>query len=233
MRSPLRRPLSSRRDVSLAFTLVELLAVVAIIAILAILALPAYSNYAIRSRFTEVVLATGPTKTAIAACAATGDCVSGDQISLTSGSAIPTAYQYYETVYSTIYHSSLSQAQVDQIADQWVADGFYVWSAPGQPNLWCSAVVGQYGCQGPPVVIVPSASTVPVPCVGTGAGCSPATKYVASVSADSSGVVYGTAVSGSSGLNGETFVLSPAYSAGRVDWTASGTCMTRAGGSLC
>src|SRR5471030_209057 len=68
-----------------AFTLVEVLAVVAIIGILMVVALPAYNNYSTKSKFTEVVLATAPTKTAIATCAGTGDCVSGGAISLTTG----------------------------------------------------------------------------------------------------------------------------------------------------
>src|SRR5471030_2658800 len=75
-----------------AFTLVEVLAVVAIIGILMIVALPAYNNYSTKSKFTEVVLATAPTKTAIATCAGTGDCVSGGAISVatTTTGATPT-----------------------------------------------------------------------------------------------------------------------------------------------
>jgi type IV pilus assembly protein PilA len=73
---------------------------------------------------------------------------------------------------------------------------------------------------------------VSVPCVGSTTGCSPSTKYVLSAAAAQTGVITATAQS-SSGLNGETYILTPAFSSGRVDWSASGTCQTRAGGAIC
>ncbi|MFD1006992.1 pilin [Oceanisphaera ostreae] len=58
------------------FTLIELMIVVAIVAILATVALPTYQTYAKRAKFTEVIAATGPIKTAIEICMQTGgaDC---------------------------------------------------------------------------------------------------------------------------------------------------------------
>ena len=50
------------------FTLIELMIVVAIIAILAAIALPAYQTYTARSKFTEVISATGPVKTQMELC---------------------------------------------------------------------------------------------------------------------------------------------------------------------
>lgn len=50
------------------FTLIELMIVVAIVAILAAIALPAYQSYTQRAKFSEVIAATGPLKTAVEVC---------------------------------------------------------------------------------------------------------------------------------------------------------------------
>lgn len=55
------------------FTLIELMIVVAIIGILAAVALPAYQTYTAKARFSEVILATGPAKTAIELCIQSGN----------------------------------------------------------------------------------------------------------------------------------------------------------------
>jgi len=56
------------------FTLIELMIVVAIIGILAAVAIPAYQNYTLKARFTEVVNSTAPYKTAVELCIQTGNC---------------------------------------------------------------------------------------------------------------------------------------------------------------
>lgn len=62
------------------FTLIELMIVVAIIGILAAVAVPAYQNYTIKSRFTEVINATAPFKTAVELCVQSGNCLNGANI---------------------------------------------------------------------------------------------------------------------------------------------------------
>lgn len=60
------------KTVQKGFTLIELMIVVAIIGILAAIAVPAYQNYTIKSRFTEVVLATSPFKIGVEECFQSG-----------------------------------------------------------------------------------------------------------------------------------------------------------------
>ncbi|ART82927.1 prepilin-type cleavage/methylation domain-containing protein [Oceanisphaera profunda] len=76
------------------FTLIELMIVVAIVAILATVALPAYQTYAQRARFTEVIAATGPAKTAIDICVQTG----GSDCAAAGNSAVPDSAVKTDTV---------------------------------------------------------------------------------------------------------------------------------------
>jgi type IV pilus assembly protein PilA len=57
------------------FTLIELMIVVAIIGILAAVALPAYQTYTKKAKFSEVILATSPVKTAISLCIQQGNTI--------------------------------------------------------------------------------------------------------------------------------------------------------------
>ncbi|MBS1174544.1 MAG: pilE [Burkholderiaceae bacterium] len=59
------------------FTLLELLMVIAVIGILASIAVPRFQNYNQRARFTEVINAVGPYKTAVEMCATNLGTVNG------------------------------------------------------------------------------------------------------------------------------------------------------------
>jgi type IV pilus assembly protein PilA len=55
-----------KQSMQKGFTLIELMIVVAIIGILAAVALPAYQDYTVRAKVSEVILAADPTKVAVA-----------------------------------------------------------------------------------------------------------------------------------------------------------------------
>lgn len=61
----------SMQKMQKGFTLIELMIVVAIIGILAAVALPAYQDYTVRAKVTEVILAASAAKTGVAEAAAT------------------------------------------------------------------------------------------------------------------------------------------------------------------
>lgn len=59
------------KSIQKGFTLIELMIVVAIIGILAAVAIPAYQDYTMRARFSEVVSVANAYQTAVALCAQT------------------------------------------------------------------------------------------------------------------------------------------------------------------
>ena len=116
------------------FTLIELMIVVAIVGILAAVAMPAYQNYLIKSKFTEVVSASAPMKLGVELCAQD----LSDPTQCTSGSnGVPSA-----TASKYVASGSVNKGVVTVTAVQTegllgmtyvLTPGAYT---PGQPVQW-------------------------------------------------------------------------------------------------
>ena len=95
-----------KRSLQQGFTLIELMIVVAIIGILAAVALPAYQDYTVRAKVTEVILAASSAKTTISEATQTN----GVGMPTTASATIsPQSSRYVQSVF---YTSTASTAGV-------------------------------------------------------------------------------------------------------------------------
>lgn len=233
------------------FTLLEVTMLVLIISILAAISIPVYNNYTAKSSFSAVISGAMPTLAAIGTCASTGDCVSGGQLTLqgvlpTNGGSSYAAIAAIESGYysTTIDPSSgLTLAALygdtpqalNSDAQSWYSSGWSAMQDPSNPSVYCMSLGGVCGIMRVPASVFNSyyaAWALNIPCIGTSVLCTAPTKYVATAAANGDGSVTATAVN-NYGLKGETVVFVPSFFNGRIDWSTSGTCKTRAGGPIC
>jgi len=127
------------------FTLIELMIVVAIIGILAAVAIPAYQDYTVRARVSEVILAASSVRTCvteasqIAGAADNGNC----QAPAIGGNVADAALGANGTIW--VQGSSAAGGTVVQLAPTWDGTlGSVTWACTGSPaNFLPNSCTGQ------------------------------------------------------------------------------------------
>lgn len=132
------------RTVQQGFTLIELMIVVAIIGILAAVALPAYQDYTVRAKVSELVLAASSHKTTVSEQAASLNTLTGAGNDLTvsavgkvtSGSVTDNGIIVVAGSSAT---SSVGTAVTIQFTPSLTTSGTVLWSCTGTPGKYMSA----------------------------------------------------------------------------------------------
>lgn len=135
---------SMKRSVQQGFTLIELMIVVAIIGILAAVALPAYQDYTVRAKVSELVLAASSHKTTVSEQAATLGTLAGSGNDLTvaivgkvTGGSVTDAGVIL--VKGSNASTSIGTPTDIQFSPSLSESGTVVWSCTGTPLKYMTA----------------------------------------------------------------------------------------------
>ena len=123
------------------FTLIELMIVVAIIGILAAVALPAYQDYTVRARVSELILAASSAKTALSeGMQTTGSWSASWMSSITISSTGLIASATISTVGQIIVSGTApTSSSIVTMTPQTTTDNKLVWSCTGTPSKYMPA----------------------------------------------------------------------------------------------